>query len=236
MLDHLLDDKAKQIREEARELVRWVPRDMILAMDKDEIQFPKEFLQEAGRRNLLGCRYPRKWGGRDLDWVTTCAVMEEVGTLGYIFACVFGVGAELVCDAIVQHGTDAQRAKYVTPLLRGEKFAAECLTEPRGGSDFFGTTTTALEDGDGFVLNGQKRFIVGAEGADYFLAYARTDPNPDTPGEKALTCFIVARGHGRLSLRTHGLPRRRRRTCCLQGCPHPQRQRCRNGQRCHRSL
>ena len=196
MLDHLLDDKAKQIREEARELVRWVPRDMILAMDKDEIQFPKEFLQEAGRRNLLGCRYPRKWGGRDLDWVTTCAVMEEVGTLGYIFACVFGVGAELVCDAIVQHGTDAQRAKYVTPLLRGEKFAAECLTEPRGGSDFFGTTTTALEDGDGFVLNGQKRFIVGAEGADYFLAYARTDPNPDTPGEKALTCFIVDRGPG----------------------------------------
>ncbi len=77
-----------------------------------------------------------------MDWVTTCMMMEEVGSLGYIFACTFGIGSELVCDAIVLHGTDEQKEKYVAPLLRGEKFAAECLTEPRGGSDFFGTTTT----------------------------------------------------------------------------------------------
>jgi alkylation response protein AidB-like acyl-CoA dehydrogenase len=167
---------------------------MILDMDADRIRFPKEFLQEAGRRNLFGCRYPKKWGGREMDWATTCMIMEEVGTLGYIFACTFGVGAELVCDAVVLHGTDEQKEKYVKPLLRGELFAAECLTEPRGGSDFFGTTTTAVEKGGYFVLNGQKRFIVGAEGADYFLVYARTDPNADP--HKALTCFIVDRGPG----------------------------------------
>jgi alkylation response protein AidB-like acyl-CoA dehydrogenase len=121
-------------------------------------------------------------------------VMEEIGTLGYIFACVFGVGAELVCDAVVLHGTDEQKEKYVKPLLKGEIFAAECLTEPRGGSDFFGTTTTAVDNGDYFLLNGQKRFIVGAEGADYFLVYARTDP--DAEPHKALTCFVVDRGPG----------------------------------------
>jgi len=71
-----------------------------------------------------------------MDWVTTCMIMEEVGTLGYELACVFGVGAELVCDAIILHGTDEQKEKYVKPLLRGDLFAAECLTEPRGGSDF----------------------------------------------------------------------------------------------------
>lgn len=196
MFDFLLTEEQKALREEARELVKWVPRDMILDMDQDKIRFPKEFLREAGRRNLLGSRYPRKWGGRDMDWVTTATVIEEVGTLGYSFACVFGVGAELVCDAIILHGTDAQKEKYVRPLLAGEIFAAECLTEPRGGSDFFGTTTTAEDRGDYFVLNGQKRFIVGAEGADYFLVYARTDPNPQAKPQQSLTCFLVDRGPG----------------------------------------
>ena len=196
MYDFLMSDEQRALRQEVRELVRWVPRDLILAMDRDQVQFPKEFLQEAGRRNLLGCRYPRQWGGRGLDWVSTAMVMEEVGTLGYIFACVFGVGAELVCDAIIQHGTDEQKEKYVKPLLRGEIFAAECLTEPRGGSDFFGTTTVARQEGDHFVLRGQKRFIVGAEGADYFLVYARTDSNPATKPHQALTAFLVDRGPG----------------------------------------
>ena len=194
MYDFLLTDEQKKLRDEARDLVRWVPRDMIVAMDKDEIRFPQEFLREAGRRNLLGCRHPKEWGGRGLDWVSSCVVMEEIGTLGYIFACTFGVGAELVCDAIMRHGTDAQRERYVRPLLRGELFAAEGLTEPRGGSDFFGATTTATDCGDHFLLNGQKRFIVGAEGADYFLVYAKTDPSAKP--HEALSALLVDRGPG----------------------------------------
>jgi len=194
MFDHLLSSASKKIRDEARDLVKWVPRQMILDMDQDKIQFPKEFLREAGRRNLMGCRFPQKWGGRDMDWLTTVSVMEEIGTLGYIFACTFGVGAELVCDAIIQHGTEVQKEKYVKPLLQGDMFAAECLTEPRGGSDFFGTTTTAEDKGDYFLINGEKRFIVGAEGADYFLVYAKTDPAAKP--HKALTCLIVDRDAG----------------------------------------
>ncbi len=194
MYDFLLTEKQRSIRDEARALVKWVPRQMILDMDTDAIKFPKEFLQEAGRRNLMGCRYPVKWGGRGLDWVTTCLLMEEIGTLGYELACVFGVGAELVCDAIILHGTDAQKERFVRPLLRGERFAAECLTEPRGGSDFFGATTKAEDKGDHFLLNGQKRFIVGAEGADFFLVYARS--NPSAKPQDAISCLIVERGPG----------------------------------------
>ena len=194
MYDFLMTPEQRRIVEEARELVKWVPRQMILDMDTDTIRFPKEFLQEAGRRNLLGCRYPREWGGRGMDWVTTCMLMEEIGTLGYEMACVFGVGAELVCDAIILHGTDEQKERFVKPLLRGERFAAECLTEPRGGSDFFGAATKAEDRGDHYVLNGQKRFIVGAEGADFFLVYART--NPAAKPQDALTCLLVERGPG----------------------------------------
>ena len=203
MLDFVLTDAQKGIRDEVRDLVKSVPRQLILDMDADRVEFPVEFLQEAGRRNLLGVRYPVEWGGRGMDWVTTGMIMEEVGVLGYIFSCVFGVGAELVCDAIVLHGTDVQKEKYVKPLLSGEIFAAECLTEPRGGSDFFGTTTTAEDRGDHFVLNGQKRFIVGGTVADYFLVYARTDP--DAPPHKGITCFIVDRTEGVESPYVYGL-------------------------------
>ncbi len=196
MFDYMLTKEQLAIRDEARDLVKWVPRRMILDMDEDKIKFPKEFLREAARRNLMGCRYPKRWGGREMDWVTTCMLMEEIGTLGYEFACVFGVGAELVCDAIVLHGTDAQKEKYVKPLLAGEIFAAECLTEPRGGSDFFGATTTAEDKGDHFLINGQKRFIVGGEGADFFLLYARTNFDPKANPQETLTAFIVDRGPG----------------------------------------
>lgn len=196
MFDYLLTKEQLKIRDEARDLVKWVPREMVLAMDTDQIKFPKEFLQEAARRNLMGCRYPKEWGGRGMDWVTTGVVMEEIGTLGYEFACVFGVGAELVCDALILHGTDEQKERYMKPLLRGDLFAAECLTEPRGGSDFFGATSRAEDKGDYFLLNGQKRFIVGAEGADFFLVYARTDFDPKTKPQNALTCFVVDRGPG----------------------------------------
>lgn len=194
MFDYVLDDQTRRLRDEARDLVKSVPRQLILDMDADRVDFPREFLKEAGRRNLLGCRYPKRWGGRDLDWVATATAMEEVGVLGYIFACVFGVGAELVCDAIMLHGTDEQRARYVQPLLRGDLFAAECLTEPQGGSDFFGTRTRAEDRGDHFVLDGQKRFIVGGTAADFFLVYARTDP--DAEPHAAISCFIVDRGPG----------------------------------------
>ncbi|HOU53509.1 MAG TPA: acyl-CoA dehydrogenase family protein [Myxococcota bacterium] len=194
MIDPLLSDAGKALREEVRDFVKSVPRDLILAMDRDEVQFPKEFLAEAGRRNLMGARYPREWGGRGLTWVDTCMVMEEVGTLGYIFACIFGVGAELVCDAVLIHGTDEQKERYVRPLLQGRIFAAECLTEPRGGSDFFGATTRAVRDGDDWVISGAKRFIVGGAAADYFLVYARTDP--EAPPHKGITAFLVDRGPG----------------------------------------
>src|SRR5512133_1158248 len=194
MFDHLLNEAQRRACDAARDFVKATPRQLILDMDEEKIRFPKEWLREAGRRNLLGVRQPLKWGGKGLDWVASCAVSEEIGSLSYELACVFGVGADLVCDAIVLHGTDEQRERYVKPLLRGDLFAAECLTEPRGGSDFFGATTTAEDRGDYFALNGQKRFIVGAEGADYFLVYARTDPGAEP--HRGISCFIVDRGPG----------------------------------------
>lgn len=194
--DFLYSKEQLSLREEARDFVKWVPKQTIIDMDADTIKFPKEILKEAGRRNLLGCRHPKQWGGRGMDWATQCMMAEEISTLGYMIACTYGTGPDLVGDAINLHGTDEQKEKYLIPLLRGDMFAAECLTEPRGGSDFFGATSTAVDKGDHFLLNGQKRFIVGGEGADYFLVYARTDLRPEAKPQQAITCFIVDRSPG----------------------------------------
>ncbi|MGE5396428.1 MAG: acyl-CoA dehydrogenase family protein [Chitinophagales bacterium] len=203
MFDFLMTPEQLALRDEAREMAKWVTRDYILDMDADKIKFPKEFLQECGRRNLLGIRIPKKYGGRGLGWVEDTIVAEEICVPGYIFGCVWGVGADIVCEAISNYGSEEMKEKYVKPLLAGEKFSAECLTEPRGGSDFFGATTTAVKDGDHYILNGQKRFIVGGEGADFFLVYAKTDPNG--PPNKSMTCFIVDRDAGVKTKYLYGL-------------------------------
>ncbi|MEW6527234.1 MAG: acyl-CoA dehydrogenase family protein [Spirochaetota bacterium] len=194
MFDYIMTDEQLKLRNEARDFVKWVPREMILDMDAEKIHFPKEFLQEAGKRNLLGIRLPKKYGGRGLKWVDDCIVAEEIGVASYSLACLWGVGADIVCEAIVEFGNEELKQEVVVPLLKGDVYAAECLTEPRGGSDFFGATTIAKKDGGDWIITGQKRFIVGAEGADWFMVYAVTNPNGN-PHER-LTCFMVPRTKG----------------------------------------
>ncbi|MGO9016701.1 MAG: acyl-CoA dehydrogenase family protein [Dissulfurispiraceae bacterium] len=203
MFDYIMTDEQKNLRNEARAFTKWVPKQLILDMDAEKVQFPREYLQEAGKRNLLGIRIPKELGGRGLGWVEDAIVAEEVGVASYSLACLWGVGADIVCDAISLFGNKELKQAVVIPLLKGETFAAEGLTEPRGGSDFFGATTYAKKDGDDWIINGQKRFIVGAEGADWFLVYAVT--NPDAPPHKRMTAFIVPRTKGVESKYIYGL-------------------------------
>jgi len=203
MFDFIMTEEQKKLRDEARAFTKWVPREMILAMDAEEIQFPREYLEECGRRNLLGIRLPKEYGGRGLGWVEDTLVAEEIGVASYSLACLWGVGADIVCEAVVKYGSEELKQEIVVPLLKGETFAAECLTEPRGGSDFFGATTRAKKDGSDWIITGQKRFIVGAEGADWFMVYAVTDP--DAPPHKRMTCFMVPRTDGVESRYIYGL-------------------------------
>ena len=203
MFDFIMTKEQKKLRDEARAFTKWVPKQLILDMDAEKVQFPHEYLQEAGRRNLLGLRIPKELGGRGLSWVDGSIVAEEIGVASYSLGCLWGVGADIVCEAISLFGNEELKQAVVVPLLKGETFAAEGLTEPRGGSDFFGSTTYARKDGGDWIINGQKRFIVGAEGADWFLVYAVTDPN--APPHKRITAFILPRTQGVESKYIYGL-------------------------------
>ena len=200
--DDLLDETSRRIRDELRDFVKWVPRELLLDMDADRVRFPRGFLVEAGRRNLLGLRFPEAHGGRGVSWITELAALEEVGVLGTSLACLYSL-VSIVGEALVHFGTEEQKRRYLVPMLEGRLAPAEALTEPRGGSDFFGATTIAEREGDSFILNGQKRFVVGAEGADFFLVYARTSQGGDP--RQAITAFLVARGEGVTIEHVYGL-------------------------------
>lgn len=201
MIEALLTGQQKELRNEVREFVKWVPRDLLLDMDADRVRYPKEYVIELARRNLLGLRFPKEFGGRGLKWIDEIVALEEIGLLGASLTCLFSL-VSIVGEAIYVFGTEEQKRKYLEPLLKGEIFCAEALTEPRGGSDFFGTTTVARKKGDFYILNGQKRFVVGAEGADIFLVYAKTWE--DIP-EKSLSAFIVERNKGVEARYVYGL-------------------------------
>jgi len=193
MFEAILTNDQRRLRDEAREFVRSVPRKLILDMDADRVQYPSDFVHEAGRRNLLGLRFPLEYGGRGLRWEDEVLAIEEVGVLGTSLACAY-VMPSIVGEALNSFGSSGQKERWLKPLLTGEKIAAEALTEPRGGSDFFGTTTQARRESDHYVLRGQKRFIVGAAKSDFFLVYARTDPRG--PPHRSISAFIVERGPG----------------------------------------
>jgi len=181
------------LRARVRDFVASIPRQLLLDMDDEKVKYPKDFLLEAGKRSLLGLRFDSQWGGSNLPWTSELVALEEVGVLGTSLACLYSL-VSIVGEAIHVFGSEQQKERYLKPMIRGELGVAEGLTEPRGGSDFFAATTTARREGDIFYLNGQKRFVVGAEGADLILVYGKVEgiENP----KSAMTAFLVERGEG----------------------------------------
>jgi len=191
--DFLLDDEIAELRNEVKDFVNSVNPELLRKMDRNEIDYPFEFVRDAGKRGLLGLRFSEEYGGRDLSWLAESVAVEEVGVLGMGLGCAYSM-VSIVGEAIYSFGQEWQREEFLKPMIKGKKISAEGLTEPRGGSDFFGTTTRAEKKGNKWVLNGVKRFIAGGKVADFYLIYARTDPK--APGHKAMTAFLVERDMG----------------------------------------
>jgi len=196
MYDFLLTSEERALRDEVRTFVREeITSDFLRKMDNDEIIYPREFVEKLAKHNLRGIRFPKKYGGRGMSWVADVAATEEIGCLGMALGCAF-VMPSIVGEALDKFGTEEQKEKYLKPYIEGKLVAAEALTEPRGGSDFFGATTKAVLEGDYFILNGQKRFVVGAEGSDFFLVYCKTNFDPDAHKYGKISLLIVDDGPG----------------------------------------
>lgn len=151
-------------------------------------EFPMENVKKMGQYGMMGIPFSTEYGGAGGDNLSYVLAVEELskvcGTTGVILSAHTSLGA----GAIDQFGTPEQKAKYLTPLATGEKIGAFGLTEPNAGTDAAGQQTTAVLEGDHYVLNGSKIFITNGGVADIFVVFAMTDKSQGTRG---ISAFIV---------------------------------------------
>ncbi|RTG98314.1 acyl-CoA dehydrogenase family protein [Thermus scotoductus] len=180
----------KEIRELARRFLS--ERGGALRAYEEEEAFPWPLVEEMAELGFLGVFVPEALGGAGLDFFAYLALLEEMGGWASLRS-VLSVQQSLVLTPLLAYGTEAQKARYVPRLARGEILGAFALTEPEAGSDAASLKTRAHQEGDFYVLEGQKTFISHANVAEVFLVFAKTDPEK---GAKGITCFLVERGDG----------------------------------------
>lgn len=154
---------------------------------------PNTILEKAAKQGYFGLGIPEKYGGQGTDIMYVALFVEEVSRICPAFTVATLVHS-LFAFPVMAYGTEEQRRKYLPPIAKGEKHAAHATTEPGAGTDVAGIETTAKKTDGGWIINGRKYFISGADKAEYFIVLARTSPPPSRKQRHhGLTFFIVER-------------------------------------------
>lgn len=182
----MLDDIQLQARTTARRFADESIRPLAESLDRDET-FPHELYQEMASLGLFGIGVPESMGGPGLDTLTYAVVMEELSR-GYASVADQCGLVELISTLLVQHGSDEQREQWLSDAMNMKKLVAYCITEAEAGTDVSGIRTQAVQDGESWVLSGEKLWIHNAPVADIGFVLARTDPDA---GHRGMSIFIV---------------------------------------------
>ena len=163
-----------------------IPQEEAIA-EADEI--PANTISEMRDMGLFGLTIPEEFGGLGVTMEEEVSIAFELGRASPAFRSFIGTNNGIGSIGILLDGTEEQKAAYLPRLASGEILSAFCLTEPDSGSDAASLKTTAVKDGDGYRINGTKRFITNAPHADIFTVMARTDP--EIKGSKGISAFVV---------------------------------------------
>ena len=181
-----------------QELVRQMVREFAvnevkpIAAEIDETErFPMENVKKMGELGMMGIPFPKELGGAGGDVLSYIITVEELSKVCGTTGVIVSAHTSLCASLIYENGTPAQKEKYLVPLAKGEKIGAFGLTEPGAGTDAAGQQTTAVLDGDNYILNGSKIFITNGGVADTFIVFAMTDKSQGTRG---ISAFIVEKG------------------------------------------
>ncbi len=155
----------------------------------EEGEIPADFLQQMRELGFFGLAFPEEYGGASTGEIGYCIFAEEISRGSASITTLMGAHASISAMSIYLDGTDGQKQKYLPALCSGEKIGAFALTEPNAGSDAAAIETTAVRDGDHFVLNGQKIYITNGAIADVIIVFAVTDKALGAHG--GVTAFIV---------------------------------------------
>ena len=151
--------------------------------------FDWDIHNKMAKYGFMGVKIPKEYGGSGCDYLTYALLVEEFARVNAVLSIYANTSNSLGGGPLMLAGSEEQKQKYLPPVARGEKIMAFALTEPGAGSDAGGTTTTAVQDGDDFILNGRKTFISGAPMADWAIVFAKTDPT--AKGSRGISMFVV---------------------------------------------
>ena len=186
----LLTDDQQDLQKMVQEFVKKEIAPNAAHYDHTE-EFPWDSIQKMAALGLMGIPIPEAYEGTELDTVSYMLTIEEISKACAATGAILAVHTSAGTMPILLFGTEAQKLKYIPPLANGEKLGAFALTEPGAGSDASRVTTTAVLDGDDYVLNGTKCFITNGGAAETYVVFASTDR---TKGVKGITGFIVEKG------------------------------------------
>lgn len=183
-------EEHEALRAKVREFAETEIKPIAFMLDQNN-EFPTEAIKKLGEMGLMGIPYPKKYGGAGLDALSYAIAVEELSRVDGGSGVILSAHVSLGSYPIMAYGTEEQKKKYLVPLAKGEKIGAFGLTEPNAGSDAGGTETTAVLNGDHYILNGEKIFITNAPKADTYIIFAVTTPGI---GTKGISAFIVEKG------------------------------------------
>lgn len=178
------------LRAKVREFAESELKPIAATLDKEN-SFPDDIVKMMGKMGFMGIPYPKEYGGAGLDVISYAIAVEELSRIDGGTGVILSAHTSLGTYPISAFGTEEQKKKYLVPLAKGEKIGAFGLTEEEAGSDAGGTETTAVLEGDHYILNGNKIFITNAPKADIYVVFAVTTPGIGTRG---ISAFIVEKG------------------------------------------
>jgi len=189
-MDLTLTEEHKMIRDAARDFAQTELLPGVIERDENQT-FPNEQIKKLGELGFLGMMVDPKYGGAGMDAISYVLAMEEISKVDASCSVVMSVNNSLVCWGLEAYGSEEQKEKYLKPLARGEIIGAFCLSEPEAGSDATSQSTTAIEKGDYYLLNGTKNWITNGSSASVYLVIAQTDVEK---GHRGINAFIVEKG------------------------------------------
>ena len=186
-MDFKLTEEHIMIRDAARDFAKTELLPGVIDRDNKQ-EFPAQQIKMMGEMGFLGMMVDPKYGGGGMDTLSYSLAMEEISKIDASASVIMSVNNSLVCYGLEKYGSKDQKQKYLTQLATGEKLGAFCLSEPEAGSDATSQKTTAIDQGDHYLLNGTKNWITNGNSADYYIVIAQTDKEKK---HKGINAFIV---------------------------------------------
>lgn len=189
-MDFIFTDEQNMLRETVRRFTENEIKPLAAKIDKEK-RVPRELINKAAELGLFGIPFPEQYGGTGMGEIGYCIMLEEVSRGCASTTVTIAAHMSLCSTAIYISGTEEQKQKYLTQLIQGRKIGAFGLTEPQAGSDAANIQTTAVRDGDYYIINGNKIWITNGDIADVIVVFAVTDEILRAKG--GITVFIVER-------------------------------------------